>query len=81
MKSSLLFCLFFYPLVVFSQGKEPESKVVVVEVPSEKEEELPDIEAEFPGGIDALMNFMQENVRYPQSSIEMNEQGRVFLSF
>ncbi len=81
MKSSLLFCLFFSPIVVFSQVKEPESNVVVVEVASEKEDELPDIEAEFPGGIDAMMNFMQENVRYPQSSIEMNEQGRVFLSF
>ena len=81
MKSSLLFCLFFSPFVIFSQVKEPEGKVVVVDVASEKEEELPDVDEEFPGGIDALMNFMQENVSYPQSSIEMNEQGRVFLSF
>ncbi len=81
MKSSLLFCLFFSPLFIFAQVKEGEEKVVITEVTPKSETELPDIDPEFPGGIDAMMNFMQENVRYPQSSIEMNEQGRVFLSF
>lgn len=78
MKSYLLFCLFFSPIVIFSQVKESENKVEIV---PKLETELPDIEAEFPGGIEAMMNFINENVRYPQSSIEMGEQGRVFISF
>jgi TonB family protein len=78
MKSYLLFCLFFSPIVIFSQVKESENKVEIV---PKLESELPDIEAEFPGGIEAMMNFINENVRYPQSSIEMGEQGRVFISF
>ena len=43
--------------------------------------EFPDVEAGFPGGPAAMMKWINENVKYPQTSIEMNEQGRVFLSF
>ena len=28
-----------------------------------------------------MMKWINDNVKYPQTSIEMNEQGRVFLSF
>ena len=43
--------------------------------------EFPDVEASFPGGPVELMKWIKNNVEYPQTSIEMNEQGRVFLSF
>jgi protein TonB len=43
--------------------------------------EFPDVEASFPGGPAELQRFIKENVQYPQTSIEMNEQGRVYLSF
>jgi protein TonB len=43
--------------------------------------EFPDVEAAFPGGPAAMMKWINDNVDYPQTSIEMNEQGRVFLSF
>ena len=43
--------------------------------------DFPDVEATFPGGASAMMKWINDNVRYPQTSIEMNEQGRVFLSF
>lgn len=78
MKSNLLLCMFFFPFFLFSQVKETETKVEIV---PKSETELPDIEAEFPGGIEAMMNYINKNVRYPQSSIEMSEQGRVFISF
>lgn len=29
----------------------------------------------------AMMRWISKNVKYPQTSIEMNEMGRVFLSF
>lgn len=43
--------------------------------------EFPDVEAAFPGGAAAMQKWISENVQYPQTSIEMNEQGRVYLSF
>ena len=32
-------------------------------------------------GLSGMMTYINQNVVYPQASIEMNEQGRVFLSF
>ena len=43
--------------------------------------DFPDVEAKFPGGAAAMMKWINDNVKYPQTSIEMNEQGRVFLQF
>ena len=43
--------------------------------------EFPDVEAQFPGGRTAMMKWINDNINYPQKSIEKNEQGRVFLSF
>ncbi len=43
--------------------------------------DFPDVEASFPGGAAAMQKWIGENVQYPQNSIEMNEQGRVYLSF
>ena len=43
--------------------------------------EFPDVEATFPGGPAALQKWIADNVQYPQTSIEMNEQGKVYLSF
>ena len=43
--------------------------------------DFPDVEATFPGGAAAMQKWIADNVKYPQTSIEMNEQGRVYLSF
>jgi len=43
--------------------------------------DFPDVEAVFPGGAAAMQQWIVDNVKYPQTAIEMNEQGRVFLSF
>lgn len=37
--------------------------------------------AEFPGGMDALWNFMNANVRYPKSAKRNGIKGRVFIQF
>lgn len=36
---------------------------------------------EFPGGYDALMKYLSENIKYPSLAKEMGIKGRVFLSF
>lgn len=38
-------------------------------------------DATFPGGQVGLMQFIQENVNYPEDAIDMGEQGKVYLSF
>ncbi|MCB2208674.1 MAG: TonB family protein [Bacteroidetes bacterium] len=35
----------------------------------------------FPGGMNKLMEYLQNNLRYPQLAKELNIQGRVFLTF
>ena len=54
-----------------------------VETPSDSDqvytvaEQMP----EFEGGQEALMNFIRKNVRYPESAIEQEIQGKVFIEF
>lgn len=70
---------------------EPVAQVEVIptEIPSDEtviavEEEIiefPDVEAAFPGGPASMQKWIAENVQYPETSIDLNEQGRVYLSF
>ncbi len=61
----------------------PDIKIgdVTVVDPPEDIIEFPDVEAQFAGGAAAMQRWISENVQYPQTSIELNEQGRVYLSF
>ena len=59
----------------------PPPPVEVVEEVVAPIVDFPDVEAGFPGGPAAMMKWINDNIKYPQTSIEMNEQGRVFLSF
>lgn len=43
--------------------------------------EFPDVEAGFPGGAAELQRWINSNVKYPETSIDMEEQGKVYLSF
>lgn len=43
--------------------------------------DFPDVEAQFPGGYAAMQQWIADHVQYPQTAIEMGDQGRVFLSF
>jgi TonB family protein len=36
---------------------------------------------QYPGGIDALMKFLGENIKYPEAAKKAGVQGKVFLSF
>lgn len=39
------------------------------------------IEASFDGGTTAMHKYIGKHIRYPQESIENNEQGKIYLSF
>lgn len=43
--------------------------------------EIPDTEAQFPGGTEAMMKFLSENIEYPEISMVLGDQGRVFVQF
>ena len=36
---------------------------------------------EFPGGIEAMMDYLRGNLKYPESAKENNQEGRVFIGF
>ncbi|MFM7301683.1 MAG: energy transducer TonB [Crocinitomicaceae bacterium] len=57
-----------------------EEQVEVTEI-VEPVVDFPDVEAEFTGGESAMQKWMQQNLVYPEMSMEMGEQGKVYLKF
>ena len=55
--------------IIEEEEAEPEIFAVVEEMPS------------FPGGTQALINFMTKNVQYPAMARENDIQGKVYISF
>jgi len=43
--------------------------------------DFPDVEASFNGGYLEMAKWMQENLKYPELSMELNEKGKVYLKF
>ena len=43
--------------------------------------QFPDVEAEFPGGTEALMKYIKDHLKYPAEEREMEIQGRVYVEF
>jgi protein TonB len=63
---------------------ETGPKEVKEEVIEKKEEAILDFieeDAEFPGGPAAMQQWISKNVQYPQTAMELNEQGKVYVSF
>lgn len=58
---------------------------VVAELPSEKERGevyvAVEKQAEFPGGLQAMMQWLSMNVRYPEDAMKNDVQGRVIVKF
>lgn len=42
---------------------------------------VPEVEAEFPGGVAKMFEFIQKNLKYPDVSLHNEVQGRVYCSF
>ena len=60
------------PLVTVPVEEEEEEEIVFIVV-----ETMP----EFPGGIQAMMTFISENIKYPLVALENGIQGRVICQF
>lgn len=73
---------------VFNELEKQENiDITPVEVEQEEEEKEDEIfqvveqDPEFPGGVEALYKFVQQNIKYPQLAKENNITGRVFVQF
>jgi protein TonB len=74
-------------LVGFANAQEGE--LVVPPPPPEVSHEVieaeimdfPDAEAEFPGGVEAMKKYIQDNVEYPEKAAKNGDEGRVYVAF
>ena len=67
-----LIMVFAFSLNVNAQVGEYDDSVLILNV------EEP---AEFPGGLDSLIKFISNNIKYPQEALDNKIEGRVFLTF
>jgi TonB family protein len=74
------------------EGKEqkedtPEEIIAVEEdttsaaEPKKSIVDYPDKEAQFPKGVDGMTKFLAYNILYPEISMELGDQGKVFIEF
>ena len=69
---SILSIIFLIPMMLFSQENGISNDSVV---------EHPEKAASFPGGAAALHQFIADNIEYPSTAMEIDEQGKVFVEF
>lgn len=66
-------------------AENTEIKPVVTEIEEEDVEEtiyvFVEEEPDFPGGMEALLKYLQDNIQYPQLAKENNITGKVFVTF
>ena len=71
------------------QRQEEATNIEITPVKIEEEEEedeqvifqVVENDPEFPGGIEALMKYLQQNIKYPQLARENNITGKVYVTF
>ena len=69
------------PITVVTPPSPPIITIVAPPPPPPPVVEWPDVEAEFPGGTTELHKWIAGKIVYPEISIQMEEQGKVYLSF
>jgi len=42
---------------------------------------ITEVMPEYPGGADAMIKFLQENIKYPKTARKKNKQGTVYITF
>lgn len=72
-----VFALFGFAANVPMQTRDTP---LVFELQGEVEKQ-PDTYPEYPGGNEAMMNFIMNNLRYPESAMNSGKEGKVIVSF
>src|SRR5690606_27951494 len=70
LKLALLLSLFAMNLKAQEANKNDEEVLTFVEQ-----------EAEFVGGVNAMIKYLAENIKYPDNAVKNNIQGKVYIRF
>jgi protein TonB len=85
MKKIVLLASLLLTVTSFTQENEAVSEPPVKAPPTKKEEvkiyDVVDETAQFPGGQEALMKFLKDNIIYPESALKNKKEGRCYLKF
>jgi len=94
MKSIITFvaCMTFAMLMnaQVQDSVRSSDKIQIISVDTDKNESaiiedevflVVEVAPEFPGGNEALLNYLGENIIYPQEALKANIQGTVYVSF
>ena len=57
---------------------------IKITFPAEEKDSVynkPEVMPEYPGGMEAMMKYLSENLKYPEQAKEKNTQGRVLVTF
>ena len=76
-KTILLLCVLFLALGVQAQSVDNVNSNAAKESVYDQVEVKP----EFPGGMPALVKYLQENIKYPSAALEEKAQGKAFVRF
>uniref|UniRef100_UPI0040477DFA energy transducer TonB n=1 Tax=Roseivirga sp. TaxID=1964215 RepID=UPI0040477DFA len=60
---------------------EPQNSSKLSQKSNDEIHLVPEVLASFPGGMQALSNYLKENLKYPKNAQRMGLEGYVFLSF
>ena len=78
MTKLLIFLLAFAPLMGYSQNVRDVAQDTTKE---EMIYDMPEIMPKFPGGPDAMDEFLKSNINYPPAAKEKGIQGKVYVQF
>ena len=75
--------------IVTEMLQAEQAEISSVSIPAMSKVVLPDdsiynnveVMPEFPGGMEAMMKYLSENIKYPEQAKEKNTQGRVLVTF
>lgn len=76
-KTILLLCVLFLTLGAQAQSVDNVNSNAAKESVYDQVEVKP----EFPGGMPALVKYLQENIKYPSAALEEKAQGKAFVRF
>lgn len=71
------------PKEIMNSAEKPQTseEVITPFVSQSQVVDYPALEAEFPGGVTAMKQFISENINYPNKAKEEGVQGEVFVGF
>ena len=76
-KTILLLCVLFLTLSAQAQSVDNVNSNAAKESVYDQVEVKP----EFPGGMSALVKYLQENIKYPSAALAEKAQGKAFVRF